>query len=70
MRIGVTREIDIANPETGAFEQRIECAEDLMGDMLENEEPFHSYQYSGSLQAIEIEHSSAQMPLLALAVLQ
>jgi hypothetical protein len=41
-----------------------------MGDMLENEEPFHSNQYSGSLQAIEIEHSSAQMPLLALAVLQ
>lgn len=70
MRVGVTREIDIANPETGAFEQRIECAEDLMGDMLENEESFHSNQYSGSLQAIEIEHSSAPMPLLALAVLQ
>ena len=70
MRVGVTREIDIANPETGAFEQRIECAEDLMGDMLENEEPFHSNQYSGSLQAIEIGHSSAQMLLLALAVLR
>jgi hypothetical protein len=54
LRIGVTREIDIANPETGALEQRIERAEDLVCDMLEDEEPFHSNKYNGSLETIEI----------------
>jgi hypothetical protein len=54
LRIGVTRKIDIANPETGALEQRIKRAEDLVCDMLEDEEPFHSNKYSGSLEAIEI----------------
>lgn len=60
MRIGVTREIDIANPKTGALEQRIKRAEDLVCDMLEDEEPFHSNKYSGSLEAIEI---SRTLPL-------
>lgn len=54
MRIGVTREIDIANPETRTLEQRIKRAEDLVRDMLEDEKPFHSNKYSGSLEAIEI----------------
>lgn len=54
MRIGVTREIDIANPETRTLEQRIKRAEDLVRDMLEDEEPFHSNKYNGSLETIEI----------------
>jgi hypothetical protein len=50
----MAREIDIANSETGAFEQRIECAEDLVGDMLEDEEPFHRKNYNGPPKKNEI----------------
>lgn len=50
----MARKIDITNPETGALEQRIERAEDLVGDMLKDEEPFHRKNYNGILKRNEI----------------
>jgi hypothetical protein len=43
----LAREIDVANTKTGALEQRIERAEDLVRDMLEDEEPLHGNKYMG-----------------------
>jgi hypothetical protein len=37
-------EVDVADAEAGALEQRIQSAEKLMGDMLEDQEFFHAIQ--------------------------
>jgi len=37
----MAREIDVANPETRALEQRVERAENLVRNMLEDKEFFH-----------------------------
>ncbi len=39
--IGVAREIHITNAKTGALQQRIQCAEKLMRDVLEDKKLFH-----------------------------
>jgi len=52
--IGLAREINVANTKTGAFEQRIERAKDLVRDVLKDEESFHGKNYNGPRKIIEI----------------